>query len=85
MTAAEAFGRVLRELRKEAGLTQEALGFEAGMQRNFISLMELGQKQPTITSIIRLAKALDRPAAEIVAKVEDEMGQSGPRSRREKM
>lgn len=84
MTAAEAFGRVLRELRKEAGLTQEALGFEAGMQRNFISLMELGQKQPTITSIIRLAKALDRPAAEIVAKVEVEMRHNDPRSRRKK-
>lgn len=73
MTAAEAFGRVLRDLRKEAGLTQEQLGLEAGMQRNFISLMELGQKQPTITSIMRLAKALHRPAGDIVTMVEKRM------------
>lgn len=73
MTAAEAFGRVLRDLRKEAGLTQEQLGLEAGMQRNFISLMELGQKQPTITSIMRLAQALHQPAGDIVAMVEEEL------------
>jgi transcriptional regulator with XRE-family HTH domain len=76
LTAAEAFGRVLRDLRKEAGLTQEQLGLEAGMQRNFISLMELGQKQPTITSIIRLSQALQRPAGEIVAMVENELRRS---------
>lgn len=82
MTAAEAFGRVLRELRKDAGLTQEQLGLEAGMQRNFISLMELGQKQPTITSIIRLSQALQRPAGDIVALVEEELRSHGRKRNR---
>lgn len=82
MTAAEAFGRVLRELRKDAGLTQEQLGLEAGMQRNFISLMELGQKQPTITSIIRLSQALQRPAGDIVAMVEEELRRHGRKRHR---
>jgi transcriptional regulator with XRE-family HTH domain len=55
---AQAFGVVLRRLRKAKGLTQETLGLEADVQRNFISLIELGQNQPTITTIFRLASAL---------------------------
>jgi len=63
---------VLRRLRKERGLTQEALGFEAGLERNFISLIELGRNQPTITTLFKLAKALDRPASQLIALTEKE-------------
>lgn len=79
MTPAEAFGKVLRQLRKEAGLTQEGLALETGMQRNFISLMELGQKQLTITSIVRLSVSLGKPAGEIVAMVESRLLESSRR------
>ena len=53
-----AFGIVLRRLRRQRGLTQEALGLEADVQRNFVSLIELGQNQPTITTVFKLAAAL---------------------------
>lgn len=43
ITPHAAFGRVLRKLRLAAGLSQEQLGLEAGVQRNFISLIETGQ------------------------------------------
>ena len=70
MEAAVAFGLTLRKLRKEAGLTQEQLGFEAGLRRTYISILELGQQQPTLTTILKLAKPLRRSAGEIVALVE---------------
>lgn len=58
-----AFGRVLRELRRERGLSQEALALEADLQRNYISLIERGINQPTITTIFKLAAALNlRPS-----------------------
>lgn len=58
------FGRVLRALRVERGLSQEALGFEAGVQRNYISLLERGINQPTISVIFKLSTALGiRPGA----------------------
>jgi transcriptional regulator with XRE-family HTH domain len=58
-----AFGQVLRKLRQGAGLSQEQLGLESGVQRNFISLIETGQNQPTITTIFKLATALNvRPS-----------------------
>jgi transcriptional regulator with XRE-family HTH domain len=67
-----AFGRVLRELRQERGLSQEALALEADLQRNYISLIERGINQPTITTIFKLAAALEVRPSEIVARVENE-------------
>ena len=58
MESAVAFGRVLRRLRKKMGLTQEELGFEADLRRTFVSLLELGQQQPSLTTILKLAKVL---------------------------
>ena len=65
-----ALGRALRRLRHAAGLSQEQLGLEADVQRNFISLIETGQNQPTITTISKLARALGMKASELVAEAE---------------
>jgi transcriptional regulator with XRE-family HTH domain len=64
------FGAALRRLRLDAGMTQEQLGLEAGVQRNFISLIETGQNQPTIGTISKLARALGMKASELVAAAE---------------
>jgi transcriptional regulator with XRE-family HTH domain len=65
-----AFGQVLRKHRLAAGLSQERLGLESGVQRNFISLIETGQNQPTITTIFRLAIALGTKASMLIAETE---------------
>jgi len=73
-TPQEAFGRVLRQLRLAAGFSQEQLGLEAGVQRNFISLIETGQNQPTISTIFKLAQALGIKPSLLVEKAERECG-----------
>ncbi len=70
ITPHAAFGQVLRQARQAAGMTQEQLSLESGVQRNFISLIELGQNQPTITTVFKLAHALGCPPSELVAKAE---------------
>ncbi len=80
MEPAVAFGKVLRQLRMEAGLTQEQLGLEADLRRTYVSILELGQQQPTLTTIIKLAKALDCSATELMGRVEVEI--AGGRRRR---
>lgn len=70
MDFAITFGRVLRDLRKQAGLTQEQLGFEAELERNYISMLERGERQPTLTTLLKLAKPLQRKASYMVALVE---------------
>jgi transcriptional regulator with XRE-family HTH domain len=64
------FGLVLRDLRKERGLSQEALALDAGIQRNYVSLIERGINQPTITTIFKLAIALQVRPSELVSLVE---------------
>ncbi len=70
MELAIAFGRVLRDLRKQAGLTQEQLGFEAELERNYISMLERGERQPTLTTLVKLARPLRLKASDMVALVE---------------
>ena len=64
------FGAALRRVRQAAGLSQETLGLEAGIQRNFISLIETGQNQPTINTIAKLARALGMKASDLVIEAE---------------
>mgnify|MGYP001414967436 CR=1 FL=1 len=70
LTPHVALGRALRKLRLAAGLSQEQLGLVSGVQRNFISLIETGQNQPTITTIFKLARALDVRPSQLVAEAE---------------
>lgn len=67
------FGAALRRVRLAAGMSQEQLGLEAGVQRNFISLIETGQNQPTIGTIVKLARALGMKASELGAEAESEV------------
>lgn len=72
------FGRVLRELRKKAGLTQEQLGFEAELERNYISMLERGERQPTLTTLMKLAAPLGCKASHLVTLVESSTGDLPP-------
>jgi transcriptional regulator with XRE-family HTH domain len=69
----ESFGQVLRQLRKDAGLSQEQLGLEAGLQRNYISMMELGQYQPTMATIFKVAYALKIKPSQLILKLESQL------------
>lgn len=75
-----AFGKVLRKRRLAAGLSQERLGLEANVQRNFVSLIERGVNQPTITVLFKLASALRCPPSELMAEVEGMLEQNCQRS-----
>jgi len=72
-TPAEAFGDVLKELRAERGLTQEALALDAGTERSHISALERAEKGPSLGTILRLAQALGMSAGEIVSLVEQKL------------
>jgi transcriptional regulator with XRE-family HTH domain len=73
MEISKAFGLVLRELRKSRGLTQEKLGFEAELRRTFVSLLELGEQQPTLMTIFKLASALEVSPSNLIRMVEEKL------------
>jgi len=65
-----AFGQALRHFRKEVKLSQEKLSQESGLDRSYISLLERGLRQPSLTSILKLSKALKISSANFISKVE---------------
>lgn len=79
MKEEKAFGAVLRSLREARSLSQEQLAFEAGLNRQFVSLLELGQRSPSLQTIYKLARGLSLTGSELLAHVEAQV--SRPRKR----
>lgn len=52
------FGKRLREIRKKVGLSQEELGFRAGIHRTYIGAIERGEQNVSVDNIHKLARAL---------------------------
>ncbi|WP_108829302.1 helix-turn-helix domain-containing protein [Ascidiaceihabitans donghaensis] len=52
-------GRNLRRFREQAGLSQEALAFECGLHRTYVSGVERGVRNPTIVVLEKLAEPLE--------------------------
>lgn len=65
-----AFGQVVRELREQAELSQERLGFLAKLSRVYVGEIERGEKTPTLDAVASLAHALGKPASELIASAE---------------
>lgn len=72
-STAAVFGAVLRELRRQHPLSQEKLAFEAGLDRTYISLLELGQRSPSLETMLALSRALHIPLAHLASLVEERL------------
>lgn len=75
MTPEKAFAKILREIRHEHSLSQEELGFESGYHRTYISLLERGEKNPSLNTIFQLAAALKVLPSEILRRTEGRVSQ----------
>ena len=66
-------GAKIAACRKRAGMSQEKLANEADMERNYISLLELGKNSASVKKIFSLASALGVGVAEFMGMVEDRL------------
>lgn len=55
----EKFGKRLRKLRIDKGLSQEELSKEVGLDRTYVGKIERGEKSPSLKTIEKIAKKLD--------------------------
>lgn len=69
---------VLRQLRQQAGLSQEKLAFDAELDRNYVSLLELGRNSASVKTIFKLAPALGVTVAELMGLVEARLATRQP-------
>jgi len=59
VSVVEEFGRELFMARRLKWMTQEQLARRAGLHRTEIGLLEKGQREPRLTTILKLLDALD--------------------------
>ena len=67
-TFLKAFGAAVRRAREARGLSQEELGFDAELDRTYVSGVERGRRNPTVAVIFRLARALRLSAGDLVSR-----------------
>lgn len=56
----------LKELRKERNWSQMELSRRSGVSQSFINYLEAGEKQPTLTTLNKLAKAFGVPISDLI-------------------
>lgn len=64
------FGKVLRAQRIKRGFSQEGLALEASVDRTFVSKIERGINQPSLTTLFLLAQVLEVAPSELIKQTE---------------
>jgi transcriptional regulator with XRE-family HTH domain len=60
-------GRTIRKARRDLDLTQEALAYRAGLSPKHVGEIERANKDARVTTILKLAEALEVRAGELFA------------------
>lgn len=60
------FGQQVRTLRQRKAMSQEELAARAGVHRTYIGMIERGEKNVTIISMMKIATALDIEISELL-------------------
>ncbi len=61
-----AFGTDVRRLRKARGLSLEELAERAGLSANYMGSIELGRRDPSLSSVKAIAKGLGVPVSQLI-------------------
>ena len=73
MSEQKVFGELLRDLRLNRSISQEKLSEITGLDRSFISLIERGERTPTLTTIIKISKAFGLKPSQLLSEYEDRL------------
>jgi transcriptional regulator with XRE-family HTH domain len=63
------FAANMRRARERRGLSQERLAFACRLHRTEISLLERGERDPRLSTVVKLARALDCTASSLLEDV----------------
>jgi transcriptional regulator with XRE-family HTH domain len=70
-----ALGAAVRESRARRGLSQEGLGFAAGLHRNYVGAIERGTINPTFKTLVLLTAGLSLRLPELMLLYERNIGE----------
>lgn len=66
----EGFGSLIAERRKTAGISQEELAHRADLDRTYVSGLERGVRNPSLTAVVKVAKGFGITTSELLAGLE---------------
>ena len=67
-----AFGYLVKRRRIALGISQEELGLRANLDRTYISGLERGVRNPSLTALVSLASGLGITVSDLLANLEME-------------
>lgn len=73
MELLHAFGNTLKHFRKEKSWSQEKLADHSGLDRTYISLLERGHRNPTLSTLFSLANCLGYQPSQLIKEIENVM------------
>lgn len=63
-------GEVISEFRKKKGISQEVLSGLSDIGRTHLSMIERGERKPTLETLYKICIALDVKMSEVVSEIE---------------
>lgn len=70
---ASACGVVLRSWRLDRGIAQDAFALSAGIDRSYYGKLERGERQPSLSVLLRCAAAFTQPTSTLVEAIERQL------------
>ncbi|NET26873.1 helix-turn-helix domain-containing protein [Okeania sp. SIO1I7] len=67
-----ALGRLIKQRRIKLGISQEELGFRSNLDRTYISGLERGVRNPSLTALVNLAGGMGISVSELLDNLEAE-------------
>ena len=64
------FGRIVKNIREERGLSQEILADRADLNRSYVGEVERGTAMPSLSTVTKIAKALNLSTSDLLARYE---------------
>lgn len=66
------FGQLVRQRRQQIGISQEELGYRSGLDRTYISGLERGVRNPSLTALVSLSQGFGISVSDLTALLEQE-------------
>ena len=64
------FGRIVKRIREEHGLSQEVLADRADLNRSYVGEVERGTAMPSLSTVTKIAKALNISTSNLMVRYE---------------
>ena len=71
-TLKQIIGKTVKAIRIKQGLSQEDLAHECNVDRSYISMIEVGRNEPSVTKIFELCRGLNIAPSDFIKMVEIE-------------